>query len=688
MSFNSNAPKRVNFSHKVLSIVLGLAIFYTGFPVLGQDPALPQDLGVVVTPESPSTSLRSWPATFQELKSMSTRDGESASTASPRPGGPVYLAIGVEFRSASDRRKYFSDRKISTLRGAYVITVIDRFADVFLEENAGNDYARLQKDPAIVAIQEFGFVQAPPVPEPERSTVQVQGASESIVRGGFRGATGKNVIIAILDTGIDFRHPDFITYDSAGRPTSRIKYLWDTATPHQQRRGNIAPLKYPNGASIGTLYTQAQLTAELRRGDMTIPATDEDGHGTACASIAAGNGNADMGPGGLKRPEVVGVAPDAEIVGIRMGPGDSFENAYLINGMTEWLNAIAGRQPLILSGSYGGHYSGHDGQSVLERQLNERFPLSASGRAILFAAGNSGLWPIHSRTSLASGSRSVSWNATCDRPGCRVLIRAFFDGSDQYALSPTENTPLEICDQDPGKRSPTCNIKWTFNKITGQIEMDLIVKSGPGAIGIENRTAKRGGVHLYFTSPNRGQFSPENLTPSHLVGSPGAMENAITVGSYDWNNTFHIGGNVAELFVRDSTGRRAMNIGWLSSYSSRGPVRKVGIAYSTFKPEIVAPGQYYTSAVAKVGNIPVMRTDSSENYMLMNGTSAATPYAAGIVALVFERRPNLTLGELKNLLKEYTSSERLNPSSGALPNNDWGYGKLDMAAVERIFSKL
>ncbi len=235
------------------------------------------------------------------------------------------------------------------------MTAIDRFADVFVSTDAAWD--ALAKNPNVLKVEYSAGVTAPPPPPVTPSTLQSQAVPESIVHGGYKGLTGKNVIIAVLDTGIDFRHPDFITYDAKNLPTSRITYLWDTATAFQTGRGSVAPFKFPNGASIGTLYTKDQLTAELRSAKMNFPPTDLNGHGTACAGIAAGNGNADKQANGLKRKEVEGVAPDAEIIGVRLG-STGLENSYLLNAISEWLEKVAATKPLVISGSFGGHYIG------------------------------------------------------------------------------------------------------------------------------------------------------------------------------------------------------------------------------------------------------------------------------------------------------------------------------------------
>jgi subtilisin family serine protease len=227
----------------------------------------------------------------------------------------------------------------------------------------------------------------------------------------------------------------------------------------------------------------------------------------------------------------------------------------------------------------------------------------------------------------------------------------------------------------------------SMNPITNQYEVTLNVNAGPGTVWFENTAGKPSEAHLYFLDRDYGTFTGSSVVKSNLVGTPGAMENAITVGSYDWNDNFHQGGRVINLssVCRDAAGvQMPLEIGWLSCYSSPGPLRN-----GTVKPEIVAPGEWFPSADAKnngrsAGNWA--SPDSTGFYRAMNGTSAATPYTSGIVALMFQKNPALTLGEVKNQLKASATKTGLNPFSQAIPNNNWGYGKLDAAAIGRIFA--
>jgi subtilisin family serine protease len=626
-----------------------------------------ETLDTKVTDRRSKMSFASYSDFQANKRALAERDGKLQ--ASPE-AGREFDVLNVEFKTVAARRALFTDLKRSNLKDTYVLSATDRFADIFSAGDAPWD--ALVANPNVVRVEYDTGVTTPPPPKVNPAPTETLGEPESIVRGGHMGLTGKGVTIAILDTGVDFRHPDFITYDAQGRPTSRIKYIWDTSTPYVEGRGMKSPVLFPNGSSIGTLYTQAHLTAELRAAQQTIPPTDLDGHGTACASIAAGNGNADKRPKGLKRGDVVGVAPEADIVGVRFGYDGGFENVFTLTAAAEWLDKIAGTSPLILSGSFGGQYTGHDGHTIRERHLNARFPLTKPGRAIVFAAGNDGDSNMHATVKFDTNAKAIRWNATGP-----ARLHFFFDNADVIEVVGSATTAIA------GKMSNE------VNPITGQRQATLNVNAGPGSIQFRNPAGKATEVHAYMLGRTRGNtFLAPERTYSHLVGSPGAMENAITVGSYDWNDDF-ASGPLPQLAPCLGTDGKQLNvrIGWLSCYSSPGPNRSVQ-GKTVTKPEIVAPGQYYASANARdlKGGTPneYAEVDPTGMYRLMNGTSAATPYTSGVIALMLQKRPRLTLGQIKTQLVSRANKTGLNPFVNALPNKDWGYGKLNLASVDAI----
>ncbi|WP_448583922.1 S8 family serine peptidase [Thermocrinis sp.] len=101
----------------------------------------------------------------------------------------------------------------------------------------------------------------------------------------------------------------------------------------------------------------------------------------------------------------------------------------------------------------------------------------------------------------------------------------------------------------------------------------------------------------------------------------------------------------------------SFDMGKIAFFSSRGPTRDGRI-----KPDITAPGYFVLGPLA----------GSTDEYILMAGTSMTTPIVAGLVALLLETNPNLDVFEVRNILTSQALSDGF---TGSLPNNIYGYGK-------------
>lgn len=122
----------------------------------------------------------------------------------------------------------------------------------------------------------------------------------------------------------------------------------------------------------------------------------------------------------------------------------------------------------------------------------------------------------------------------------------------------------------------------------------------------------------------------------YTIGSPGAAEKAITVAAM---------ADVGELGFN------------LASFSSRGPT-----ADGRIKPDIAAPGY----------NITAAKANSINGYVTYSGTSMATPFVAGTVALMLSANINLAPLDAKNIIM--TTAKSWGPPS---KNIDYGVGRLD-----------
>lgn len=132
------------------------------------------------------------------------------------------------------------------------------------------------------------------------------------------------------------------------------------------------------------------------------------------------------------------------------------------------------------------------------------------------------------------------------------------------------------------------------------------------------------------------------------INSPGTAASAITVGA------------VAESVGVPGTSSWSGGI-HLAGFSSRGPT-----ATNLTKPDVVAPGVSVSAANSIVTN----------GYRVLSGTSMATPFVAGTVALALERDPSLSAGAIKALITS-TAQDRGVPGI----DNNWGAGLLDGWAV-------
>jgi serine protease AprX len=140
------------------------------------------------------------------------------------------------------------------------------------------------------------------------------------------------------------------------------------------------------------------------------------------------------------------------------------------------------------------------------------------------------------------------------------------------------------------------------------------------------------GIAVFVAAGNNG---PERKT----INVPGISPKLITVGCVDDLRTI----------------QRADDV--VAEFSSRGPARK------TVKPDVVAPGVDIISL-----------KNQQKQYIKMSGTSMSTPMAAGIAALMLQKKSDLTPQRIKDILMKNTYSL-------GEDKNSQGKGELDMVKI-------
>jgi subtilisin family serine protease len=222
-------------------------------------------------------------------------------------------------------------------------------------------------------------------------------------------------------------------------------------------------------------------------------------------------------------------------------------------------------------------------------------------------------------------------------------------------------------------------VAWSPYRDQGQILIQAFLKN-PGVLSFGSQTGRRIRIDAYLGESQHeanGTFSTAVVREA-LVGSPGTTEHAITVGAYMWNEQFDYKGKVST--IKDVCDSTPLRIGDISCYSSPGFSRTGDV-----KPDLAAPSDYFAASRARTADGKDLSNrevaDSSGRYVPFNGTSAATPYTAGVIALLFQKNPRLNLGTLRMLLATHVTRDSF---TGTTPNPRWGHGKLDLPAIDRL----
>ena len=486
--------------------------------------------------------------------------------------------------------------------------------------------------------------------------------------GISRSYKGNNVVVGVLDSGIDWTHPDF--KNTGG---SRIKYLWDMS-------GSSNP---PSGYDYGTEYTKAQLDANQCQ---EIDADDGHGHGTHVSGTAAGNGSA--------LSNYIGMAPESDIVfvkGFRTSPG--FANTDVVNGCSYiFQKAQQLGKPSVINLSLGGHFGPHDGTTLYEQALSN---LTGNGKIIVAAAGNEGSSTIHLSYSTAGTSYSDAYETFFELyDGTPILLAdMWYTGGNisvgLAAYNPSDGSIIGYTNGiTPGQKIE--DVAFTVNSTTyGYVTIDatgvnnpnnnsnevlVLIDSHNDQINITNvwwslytygsgtfdAWAVSGGIFSTYNA--QSWFKPGDSEKT--IGSPGSSSKVICIGSYVTKDHWVDLNGVTQYQPGSPT------IGAISSFSSIGPTRDGRI-----KPDLVAPGEVIVAPYSSfLTQTPPENILLGGKYQKMQGTSMASPHVTGVVALMLEKNGSLNYDQAVTILKNTTKKDSY---TGTSPNNIYGNGKLD-----------
>lgn len=491
---------------------------------------------------------------------------------------------------------------------------------------------------------------------------------------------GRNVIVGIVDSGIDWTHADFI--DESGM--SRILYLWDMTRDGQP----------PEGFDYGSEFDNESINTIIRPGFTggETPSPDSWGHGTHVAGIAAGNGLASGN--GKPSGKYVGVAPLADLIIVKASESALVTDNRVIDGIAYVFNkAEQLAKSAVVNISYGTRRGPHDGSSTYEKAIDSF--LGEPGRAIVVAAGNEGELANHAKIDFISQEETETLEILIDENPAESTNRLIIEGW----YSPQSNLALEL--QSPSgnnfsaRQGDVFDQSGSFGSIyiyhTGHVNdgngdkrfvlhiSDSDEAQFEGGKWQLTMTGGQGRLDCWLTESNVSSQFSNHIDYSTQLTEPGNARQVITVVSYVTRSSW-------PSLWSDPWGSATADPGEVSLFSSAGPSRPNAFDNNPAnKPDIAAPGESILSSFSSQSD-----PGPSDHYIATDGvhrswagTSMAAPHVTGLIALLFEANPGLTASDVTGILLRSATRDNV---TGQGWNNVWGFGKLNVADAIRTTS--
>ena len=427
---------------------------------------------------------------------------------------------------------------------------------------------------------------------------QLQLSNEMI--SGMEGLYGDGVIIGIADSGIDYTNSAFLNSDN----TTRILKLWDQVTD--------------------TVFDENQINEALNSTNPydIVNSRDISGHGTHVAGIAAGNYAVD-------KNENLGIATKSKLVIVKMAEPtkNSFPKTAQLMEAVDFIVKQANQygMPFVINISFGNTYGSHDGTSLISTYFDSI--IDGNRTVMVIGSGNEGdsaghvggniesnefsgnvregvLRDVNNRKDIEvqvseyQGSFGIQlWKNYVDIWSIAIIAPSGEStpliNKDGYIFSyELDNTTVKILYGTPKPYSKYQEIYFTL------IPKERYVKSGIWIISIVSERTVNGRYDLWLPTSGSINVNTKFLTPDPFITLtvPSATAKAITVGAYNSNNDT------------------------IASFSGRGFTRE----NNQIKPDIVAPG------------VDILSASNTGGTTVRSGTSMATPFVSGSVALMME----------------------------------------------------